>query len=177
LADRSRRRIAERFAASMLSALSCLSHQPARLTVSKTAPANFRFEFLPPSRPIILRYGHAHRRLLFSMSYEFSISLRDVAMPTTQVDVSGYSVTLADGFENELLAYHWHPIGLSHVRTPHLHLGASTVRNDAIPINETHLPTGVVTLPEIVRYLIEEIGVEPNRADWKTILVRVEPDL
>ena len=78
-------------------------------------------------------------------------------MPTTQVDISGYSATLADGFENELLAYHWHPVGLSLVRTPHLHLGASTVRNDAIPIDETHLLTSVVTLPQIVRFLIEEI--------------------
>lgn len=140
------------------------------------APIDFRFEFLPPNRPILLRYGHSNRRLLFAMSYEFSVSTGDIAKPANHIGISGYSVTLTDGFENELLAYHWRPVGLSRVRTPHLHLGASTVGNDAIPINETHLPTGVVALPDIVRFLIDEIGVEPNRADWKTILARIATD-
>jgi hypothetical protein len=33
-----------------------------------------------------------------------------------------------------------------------------------------HLPTGFITLADIVRLLIDEFGVEPLRADWRDVL-------
>ena len=59
---------------------------------------------------------------------------------------------------------------------PHLHLGSSLDGNDAIDVSDLHLPTGVVSLASIVRFLIEEIGDEPNRADWDTILRQIEAE-
>jgi hypothetical protein len=154
-----------------------VTSQPTQLYRRVDDPRRFTFEFIPKGAPATLRSGSRLTRTLLSIRLDLIFVETKNIHPPTKLHLAGYSFQLADGFGNELLAYHWHPIGLSHVRTPHLHLGASTVRNDAIPINETHLPTGIVTLPEIVRYLIEEIGVEPNRTDWTTILSRVENDL
>jgi hypothetical protein len=151
--------------------------QPTQLYRRADDPRRLTFEFIPKGAPAALRLSSRLARALLSVRLDLMLVETKDIYPPAKLHVAGYSFQLADGFGNELLAYHWHPVGLSHVRTPHLHLGASTVRNDAIPINETHLPTGVVTLPEIVRYLIEEIGVEPNRADWQAILSRVETDL
>ncbi len=45
-----------------------------------------------------------------------------------------------------------------------------------IAISDLHLPTGVVSLASIVRFLIEEIGVEPNRDDWDEVLRQIEAE-
>ena len=110
---------------------------------------------------------------MFSMSYELAVPAGDPAHSSIHAEITGYSVSLADGFENELLAYHWHPVGLSRVRTPHLHLG-SFAAGSAISIGETHPPTGIVSLAAIVRFLIEDLEVEPNRPDWDRVLTEVE---
>ncbi|MDQ3512381.1 MAG: hypothetical protein M3462_01765 [Chloroflexota bacterium] len=39
-------------------------------------------------------------------------------------------------------------------------------------LGEMHLPTGQVTLTQVVRLLITGFGVEPRRPDWETILGR-----
>lgn len=38
-------------------------------------------------------------------------------------ETAAYEYRLSDQDDREILAYHWHPEGQSHVETPHLHLG------------------------------------------------------
>ena len=78
-----------------------------------------------------------------------------------------YAVRVPDGIE--ILAYQWHPEGVSSVITPHLHLasGSGVTRPRLLG---AHLPTGHVTLAQFVRCLIEELGVEPRRPDWRAVL-------
>lgn len=94
------------------------------------------------------------------------------------VRTTGYYYTILDAQGRELLAYHWHPTGPSPVTLPHLHL-TSRVRpielapNEAlIPLAEMHLPTGLVTLADVVWLLIIEFGMEPRRADWANVLAQ-----
>jgi hypothetical protein len=83
----------------------------------------------------------------------------------------GYQYTLRDIDGREIIAYHWHPEGRSHVTTPHIHLGpgAEMGRRD---LARAHLPTGQVMLEDVLRFAITELGVRPLRRDWSEVLDR-----
>ena len=68
---------------------------------------------------------------------------------------------------SEVFAWHWHPVGASWCKWPHLH--APHGLGD-------HLPTGRTALEQIVRWLIAEVGIEPRRDDWTEILEVDEAD-
>ncbi len=92
-----------------------------------------------------------------------------------QVVVTEYSYTILDvETDRELLAFHWHP----HVPVsafPHLHLESGLdVRADFVGM---HVPSGRVSLEDIVRFLIREFGVQPRRTDWAQVLDETEAAL
>ena len=59
---------------------------------------------------------------------------------------------------------------------PHLHLSGRLPPLDPGPatepaaLGEIRLPTGFVTLADVVWLLITEFGIAPRRADWEAIL-------
>jgi hypothetical protein len=62
--------------------------------------------------------------------------------------------------------------------TPHMHVRANQhLAPGATSIEKLHFPTGPVSLASIIRFLIEEVGVEPNRADWERVLTEAEATL
>ncbi len=75
------------------------------------------------------------------------------------------------------IAWHWHPLtspreGDPSVR-PHAHVQlpegtASAKARKAI--SKLHIPSGRVTVEQVVRYIIEECEVEPLHDDWDQIL-------
>lgn len=85
-----------------------------------------------------------------------------------------YTLDAADG--REILAYHWHPTGNSHVTTPHLHLGAGAgaLRPE---LTKAHLDTGFVTPVTLIALAIERFGVRPRRADWAAVIDRARRQL
>lgn len=84
-----------------------------------------------------------------------------------------YEYRLSDGDDREILAYHWHPDGASHVQTPHLHLGpAAEVGWPAL--KTAHLPTGWIGAGEVVRLAIEGLAVPPVRRDWDHVLLAAQ---
>lgn len=78
--------------------------------------------------------------------------------------VYGYEYTLLTASEREILAFHLHP-----GRGPHLHFGAGAGELFE-PLYKAHVPTGPVSLAEVVLMLVRDFGVEPLRADWETVL-------
>ena len=82
-----------------------------------------------------------------------------------------YRYTIEDRNGREIDAYHWHPDG--RVTIPHLHLGAAVAEGRLRPdLAGTHLPTGHVTLQEVLRMAVVELGVRPLRPDWDEVLHR-----
>jgi hypothetical protein len=81
--------------------------------------------------------------------------------------VAGYRYEFRHADGPMLLAYHWHPVGVSPVTHPHLHLGGSL---GGLDLSKAHLPTGPVALPDVLRFAIEDLGVEPLRAGWRDLL-------
>lgn len=92
-----------------------------------------------------------------------------------RIQLAAYAYKLSTVRNEELLAFHWHPEATPPVSFPHLH-----VRSDVAPLShKTHVPTGHVSLADVVRLLIVEFGVPPLRDDWQAILdaatSRLEP--
>ena len=69
----------------------------------------------------------------------------------------------------ELIAYHWHPHGVSPITDPHLHVRAD-IRVGERWFGKVHLPTGAIQLESIVALTIQELGAEPLREDWERLI-------
>lgn len=83
--------------------------------------------------------------------------------------VVGYAYAFANARLEEILAYHWHPDQRSHVKHPHIHLGAGAqVGFDAL--SNAHIPSGWIALPDVIRMAITELKVTPRRDDREVIL-------
>jgi hypothetical protein len=97
-----------------------------------------------------------------------------------QVAESGYMYSVLDRSDRELFAYHWHPDGLSPTVEPHLHMSGvasfllppsqESQKSTELPLNKAHFPTGPVTLQQVIRLLIEDLGVEPRTPNWRQVL-------
>ena len=84
--------------------------------------------------------------------------------------IAGYTFALLTSEGSEYLAYHLHEDSVSHVQTPHLHLGAGAALG-WLPLVKAHLPTGAVLLPEVIALAID-LGARPQRADWRETLAQ-----
>lgn len=88
----------------------------------------------------------------------------------------GYSYRIADCDDRELLAWHWHPVGSSLVTHTHLHVSSQIAPLDLgrgldpLPIADLHIPTGQVGLADVVRFLIADVGVQPRKPSWRSVL-------
>jgi hypothetical protein len=93
-----------------------------------------------------------------------------------EVRIVGYQHTLFDADQREIVAFHLHSEGRSHITTPHLHLGAGAgqLRPD---LGAAHIPTGVVTLAAVARLAIDAFSVRPLRPTWEGILRRADAAL
>lgn len=101
------------------------------------------------------------------------------------VRTAAYRYTITDEQERELLVWHWDPEGRGRVRHPHLHVAypagppASIVLPTTSGVGESpfpeidvpglHVPTGRVLLEDVVRFLIEDLGVR-GRDGYEAVL-------
>lgn len=113
------------------------------------------------------------RPLTLSIDLRYSIihEVKARAEARWHTNVGAYMYALRTNDQSEIVTWHWHP-GIPNTPVePHLHLGpAAHVGYDAL--HRAHLPTGVVSVADIVRCAITEFGVEPRRADWQAVIER-----
>ena len=81
---------------------------------------------------------------------------------------AAYEYRVSDQDDREIVAYHWHPAGQSHVQTPHLHLGPGAEIGHA-PLLRAHLPTGDVPIQDVLRLAIETFEAESAHHDWDRV--------
>jgi hypothetical protein len=161
MSDRERRAAVEAFVRSYQRAVSSVS---AAVLVQESRTIGDRRAFRLSEGWTALRGPH---RLELSILHEFEI---DSAGQASRGSVSTvgywYEIRRRDG--PTVFAYHWHPVGLSHVTTPHLHVGGTS---GGLNLTRAHLPTGYITLQHVIRFAIVDLGVEPLRDDWREVLV------
>ena len=120
-------------------------------------------------QPIALR---GPSRFMLGLQQNYRIVGTGPSEETYRVVIAGYNYVICDSERREVLIYHWHPRSNSPVVTPHLHLkqGAQVGRHE---VRDAHLPTGDVPLVAFLRLLVTDLGVQPRRHDWDTILADV----
>lgn len=170
MVDRSTRREFEALAKHMQRCLRCVTDQPSRLR-ALPEPGIYRLAFLPAGQPARMMTRGREGSMLLRVQCDITAGQQIVRNPWNRAVPIAYRVDIGDC----AFSYHWHPFGPSHVQTPHLHVKA---RRDMAPgataIEKLHFPTGAVSLPAIIRFMIEEVGVDPNRADWERVLADAE---
>ena len=85
------------------------------------------------------------------------------------VQEDGYYYEILDADHREILAYHWHPTGLSYYAAHHLHIGHGAIIGRE-ELHHAHLPSGHVSVADILRLLISDFGASPRRHDWQAVL-------
>jgi hypothetical protein len=86
-----------------------------------------------------------------------------------EATIAGWIYEIRNAAGGLILAFHWHPHGSGRVTWPHLHAYGA---HDSVDLHKLHPPTGHVTLSSVVRFLIEDLGVLPRRADWPAVVER-----
>jgi len=107
--------------------------------------------------------------LFLSFRLLYRVAINPAERSPWEATVVAYSYSLDDRDRSEILAYHWHPETRDSVDFPHMHLGYGTgmTRQELF---HAHLPTGRITLEDMVRLTIVDFGVGTLRDDWREIL-------
>ena len=121
---------------------------------------------LNEGNPIRIR-GSSRLWLAFRQYYRIIES--EIRHAPWTVVVEGYEYNFLDSDQREILAYHWHSMGQSAFISQHLHIGhgAMAAREE---LHTAHLPTGYVSLADIIRLLVRDFRATPRRRDWESIL-------
>lgn len=109
---------------------------------------------------------HGADRLTLAVSeHYFVLEVPDAGW---QVQRAAYFYAVGRQDTGELLAFHWHPRGKSPIATPHLHVRVNIQIGERW-LGKVHLPTGFVTIEDVVRLAIHELGATPLREDWEQL--------
>ncbi len=136
----------------------------------------YNLSFVPHGLAVPLRTSPRLSRLRLLTRIDYRVLEHQDTERTYEARIDGYYFEISDHDGREILAYHWHPEGMSPITKPHLHLSGRFQALDIgshdapVALGEMHLPTCVVTLAQVVRLLITEFGDEPRREDWETVL-------
>ena len=111
--------------------------------------------------------------LFLDVSQHFHVANVD-APRSTRIEVISYIYTFMTRDRVELVSYQWHPHSEGDTDFPHVHIGPAMSRHDSVvrpgEAHKIYLPTGEVSLADVLRLGITELGVEPRREDWDAIL-------
>lgn len=105
--------------------------------------------------------------LTFTMYHRYVVS-QQPGTNTWNVSSRGYIYQLHEADGREIIAFHWHPGQLRQPDFAHLHV--ETHRRAPQVQRKHHIPTGQVSLEAVVRFAIQELGVQPLRPDWEQVL-------
>jgi hypothetical protein len=127
------------------------------------------YVLLTSADPLPLRRGNDRPPLYLSASQEFTYYREEGGEWRIRTLAYNYGIVLTEDLAGELFLWHWHP-----ATRPGPHLHSVTEHPEEGPVRKLHLPTDRVSFEQVARFLIEELGVEPNREDWNDRLTEAE---
>ncbi len=91
------------------------------------------------------------------------------------VHTTSYSYDFQLDNGREVVVYHFDPRPRSKVKTPHLQARGLI---DPLPLSKAHFPTGRVSIEEVIRFAITDLGVRPRHENgiWQTHLAETEKE-
>lgn len=117
--------------------------------------------------PIFVR-TRQHDRVGLSIAQQFRlVETDDPERGPWKVSTLAYWYRVENDSGRELVSWHWHPLGHNAYEAPHLHVGWPEYAKH-------HLPTERVSIEAVIRFLITELDVVPQKSDWAEVLDRAE---
>jgi hypothetical protein len=107
-------------------------------------------------------------RLRLSLLHQYRLVEDEGERGPWKAQTAAYFYAIEDQAGNEVLAFHWHPhvVGTT---TPHLHVRSA--RHEDIPrLGKAHIPTGRISVEQVLRLLLADLDVEARRDDWREVL-------
>lgn len=135
-----------------------------------------------PANQLLVRRADRSPYLYLEVAIDFTVAFLpdESTWHAYQAVVTTYLYAVNDLSGRELFAYHWHPQGMSHVKTPHLHIsGTDSIQLPGRPgnpeltrlsLSRAHFPTRAVELAELLRFLIRDLEAQPRKQDWAQVL-------
>jgi hypothetical protein len=166
----------QHFARPIQAALHCVT--PAKLGRPRLVLDELQVLTFQHGTPVELRRRDAGSRIFLDTTLHYRLvevhDPDDVRGPF-HASTGGYMFTIRDKRKQEIISFHWDPRDPNSRRYPHLHIGA-TVLDAENPVfgdsfSRLHIPTGRVTVEDVVRFLIEELKVIPLQSDWHDTLM------
>jgi hypothetical protein len=109
------------------------------------------------------------KRLHLSATLEYElVQTDDPDRGPWKVSTRKYMYHVVTDDHMEVILFHWHPG--SEVPYPHMHLGSSQLRANAVVGSADHIPTGRVSFESVLGYMIQHQGVVPRRGDYLAVL-------
>lgn len=119
----------------------------------------------------LLTTGHEGLRLTDSLRLLFSFTVNTVeksgesAMTTLRYDYEIFRLTQP---KNPIFSWHWHPKSRrSKVGYPHLHV------RSASEFPTRHLPTGRVSIEDVILFAFDELDVQPTHGNARRIVTEI----
>ncbi|MBB5785996.1 hypothetical protein [Jiangella mangrovi] len=113
--------------------------------------------------------------LALTVSFEYEIyKTGDTGKMKYRCRTHGYKHQIVTDEFAEVILFHWHPgeaedrAGLP--QRPHIHMGTELLAADGRLTRRNHLPSGRVSLEDVVEFAITDLGVTPLRDDWQTVI-------
>lgn len=119
--------------------------------------------------------GANRLHLSVAMEYE-QVRTDDPARGPWKVSTRQYRYHVVHDAMDEIILFHWLPLGRCSTKAPHMHLGQSQLTRDAVMTRKQHLPTGRLSLETVIETLITEFNVVPVRRDWQEVLDKGRED-
>jgi hypothetical protein len=117
--------------------------------------------------PVIrLRRGEGHFYLRSTFEFIFADDDR-FSSPERKVVTHGYAHTVgeSDSLKPQLYSWEWAAVEPTY---PHIHLRRSDPAFEGL--GKLHIPTGRVFYEDVLRFLVQEHGVQLARSDWREVL-------
>jgi len=151
--------------------------EPLQMAVScvTQAPITIRGGNYPSDTPFPLLLGDGNQIKLLGQSLFLSVQQLYVVVRAEgdlgpwKVSIVSYAYSLEDD-AGAGLHYHWHPVGTSEIKSPHLHLKNSGCQIATTDLGKFHLPTGRIALEDVLRIAINDFGVTPLKDDWREVI-------
>lgn len=110
----------------------------------------------------------------FNIGFRVEPSSNGSPQNNYHVRITRWDFSVYDLDEREIIVYHWHPESLSDRKYPHLHIGSVLIDSRRHELGKTfsrlHIPTGIITIADVAKMLIEEFGVIPIHRQWDETL-------
>lgn len=170
------RDIADNFARPIQAALHCVTQ--AKLTTPVPNLGERQILTFQHGEPVELRRHGDQARLFLQITLHYRVILvadEPRERESLRVVADGYMYSIFDNRLREVLGFHWQPNPSSGTRAyPHLHIGSRVIDTSDPTFGKSfsslHIPTGLIAVEDVVRFLIEEMQVIPLHDGWLQVV-------